>query len=308
MRPSACRRMRVVRWSILKRSSSTSGSVARRSASSSTVSWRCSSDWLRLARLRNMSLTPWRTRASSTADLMAVCRTASIAWPTWPISSLPTRIGGASAATSTDSPRRSRATTDGSCSSARVSAERRSVASRLLMDRPSRIVTSRVRIRPATPTAAVIHTRRFASIAGCALASRTVVAAVVPAVLLAFSQVLRQQLPGGGVEALLLHHAQRDAGRDGLLDGGQVALDRRGRELVDGGVVGRELGRGEQLLVGQRVVLLPPDRVAERHPVGAGQRPAGKRARQHRVLLGHVFLRVDRGDQAEALQHGGRGR
>ena len=39
--------------------------------------------------LRNMSLTPWRTRASSTAALMAVCRTMSIAWPTCPISSLP---------------------------------------------------------------------------------------------------------------------------------------------------------------------------------------------------------------------------
>ena len=261
MRPSACRRIRVVRWSILKRSSSTSGSVARRSISSSTVSWRCSSDWLRRARLRNMSLTPWRTRASSTADLMAVCRTVSIAWPTWPISSLPTRSGGASAATSTDSPRRSRATTDGQLllrpGSARTGA---AWLSRRLMDRPSRIVTSRVRIRPAAPTAAMIHTRRLASMAGCALAASTVVAVSVPALLLAFSQVLVSSCQVSGVRPCCFIIAQRDAGRHGLLDGGQVVLDRRRRQLVQRGVVGLELGRGEQLLVVQRVVLLPSRR------------------------------------------------
>ena len=185
IRPSACRRMRVVRWSILNRSSSTSGSVAFRSMPSSTVSWRCSSDWLRRARLRNMSLTPCRSRASSTADLMAVCRTVSIAWPTWPISSLPTRSGGASAATSTLSPRRSLLTTEGSCSSASVSAERRSAVSRRLMDRPSRIETSSVRMRPARPNTATSHTRLLASIAICWLASSTTLAVVVPAVLAA---------------------------------------------------------------------------------------------------------------------------
>ena len=136
-----------------------------------------------------MSFTPWRTRASSIADLMAVCRTMSMAWPTWPISSLPTRSGGASAATSTDSPRRSRATTEGSCSCASVRAERRSVPSRRLMDRPSSSVTSRVRISPIAPTAASTITRFLASMAGCELAASTVVALVVPAALAAFSHV-----------------------------------------------------------------------------------------------------------------------
>ena len=50
--------MRVVRWSRRNRSSSASGSVARRSIWSSRESCRCSSDWLRRARLRNTSLRP----------------------------------------------------------------------------------------------------------------------------------------------------------------------------------------------------------------------------------------------------------
>ncbi len=128
-----------------------------------------------------MSLTPWRTRASSIADLMAVCRTVSIAWPTWPISSLPTRSGGASAATSTDSPRRSRATTEGSCSCASVRAERRSVLSRRLMDRLSSSETISVRMRPAAPTPAVSQTRFLASIASCVSVARVVAAALVAA-------------------------------------------------------------------------------------------------------------------------------
>jgi len=146
-----------------------------------------------------MSLTPWRTRASSIAALMAVCRTVSIAWPTWPISSLPTRSGGASAATSTDSPRRSRATTEGSCSCASVRAERRSVLSRRLMDRLSSSETIRVRMSPAAPTAASTVTRRLASMAGCELAAITVLAAVVPAVLAAFSQVWDKSCQLAGV-------------------------------------------------------------------------------------------------------------
>ncbi len=272
MRPSACRRIRVVRWSILKRSSSTSGSVARRSASSSTVSWRCSSDWLRLARLRNMSLTPWRTRASSIADLMAVCRTVSIAWPTWPISSPPTCSGGASAATSTDSPRRSLATTDGSCSCASVSAERRSVLSRRLMDRLSSSETSRVRTRPAAPTAARMITRRLASMAGCWLTvKRPCSRADGPRLARGLQPRARQQLPGSGIQTLLLHLAQRNARWDGLLDGRQVVPQRRRRHAVKRGVVGLELERGKQLLVGQRVVLQPSHGIAERHPIGTGQ-------------------------------------
>ena len=62
--------------------------------------------------------------------------------------------------------------------------------SRRLMDRLSSSETIRVRMRPTAPTPAVIHTRRLASIAGCALAASTAVAASVPALLLAFSQVL----------------------------------------------------------------------------------------------------------------------
>ena len=52
IRPSACRRMRVVRWSSWNSSSSVPGSVELRSIWSSSASWRCSRVWLRQARLR----------------------------------------------------------------------------------------------------------------------------------------------------------------------------------------------------------------------------------------------------------------
>ena len=44
-------------------------------------------------------------------------------------------------------------------------------------------------MRPAAPTAARTITRRLASMAGCELAASTVLAAFVPALLAAFSQV-----------------------------------------------------------------------------------------------------------------------
>ena len=124
MRPSEWRRILVVRWSRRKRSSSVSGSVVRRSMPSSTVSSRCSSDWLRRARLRNTSLIPRRIRASPTAASMAVRRAASKAWPTRPISSRPNcESVPDSSSTGTSSPRRSRATTLGSSTPARVTAD-----------------------------------------------------------------------------------------------------------------------------------------------------------------------------------------
>ena len=58
------------------------------------------------------------------------------------------------------------------------------------MDRPSRIVTISVRIRPAAPSAATSHRRLLASIAGAALAVRIVLAVSVPAALAACNHVL----------------------------------------------------------------------------------------------------------------------
>ncbi len=66
-RPSACRRMRVVRWSRRNRSASSSVSSVRRSMVSSRVSCSCSSTWLRRARLTNTSETPARSSACLTA-------------------------------------------------------------------------------------------------------------------------------------------------------------------------------------------------------------------------------------------------
>ena len=90
------------------RSSSSSGSLARRSIASSRASWRCSSDWLRRARFRKMSLMPWRSRAWPTAASTAVCWTAANACRTWPISSEVAGSSGASADTSTSWPAASR--------------------------------------------------------------------------------------------------------------------------------------------------------------------------------------------------------
>ena len=141
IRLSACRRIRVVRWSMRNRSSSSCGSLARRSIASSSVSWRCSSDWLRRARLRKMSLIPCRSLAWPTAASMAVCCTAANACLTWPISSELAGSSGASAATFTSSPAASRLTTDGSRSLARSSAESRRSRSSRTMLRPTRTDT-----------------------------------------------------------------------------------------------------------------------------------------------------------------------
>ncbi len=118
------------------RSSSSSGSLARRSIASSRASWRCSSDWLRRARFRKMSLMPWRSRAWPTAASTAVCWTAAKACRTWPISSELAGSSGASAETSTSSPAASRLTTSGSRLLASSSADWRSSASSRMRPRP----------------------------------------------------------------------------------------------------------------------------------------------------------------------------
>ena len=238
---------------------------------------------------------------------MAVCRTASIAWPTWPISSLPTRIGGASAATSTDSPRRSRATTAGSCS-LRQRQRGRAQLGQPPVDGPAEQDRDQQREDEADRADALTaHSRRLASIAGVALAASTVVGGLGA----------RQ---AGGVQPRRGRRCCHDAGvtpscsisRSGAPDMtacwivGQVALHRRRGQRVQGGVVGLELGRGEQLLVQQRVVLLPSGRLAEGHPVVGRQRSARQRAGQQRVLLRHVLLGVHGGDQAKALLRAGR--
>ena len=91
-----------------------------RSIASSIRSCRCSSDWLRRARLRNTLLTPLRNSAWPTAASTAVRCTAQKASAILATSRVLVRraSGGASAATSTSSPRRSRLTTAGSRSSA----------------------------------------------------------------------------------------------------------------------------------------------------------------------------------------------
>ena len=72
IRFSACRRMRVVKWSSLNRFSRISGSSVRRSMESSRLSWRCSRAWLRQARLRKTWPTPLRRVAWPTAASTAV--------------------------------------------------------------------------------------------------------------------------------------------------------------------------------------------------------------------------------------------
>ncbi|MBD2894596.1 hypothetical protein amrb99_35220 [Actinomadura sp. RB99] len=126
----------------------------RRSIESSSLSWRCSSVWLRRARLTKTSLTLRRSVASSTAPWMAVRRAALNASPTWSISRVPNASGGASAATSTSSPRRSRRITPGSRTSARSMASRRSRASSRITDRATHTAMTRdatTARRPRTP-------------------------------------------------------------------------------------------------------------------------------------------------------------
>ena len=92
--------------------------------------------------LRKTSLSPRRRVTSSTAAWTAVRCTSVKARPTSPISSWPYSSGGASRATSTCSPRRSRATTSGSRCSASSSAAVRTPLSRRTRVRPTRNATS----------------------------------------------------------------------------------------------------------------------------------------------------------------------
>ncbi|RAO51130.1 Chitinase [Micromonospora noduli] len=156
-RSSACRRSRVARWSTWNSSASSSGSSLRRSIRSSRCSWRCTRLWLRRAMLRKTSLSPRRRVTSSTAAWTAVRCTSVKARPTSPISSWPYSSGGASRATSTCSPRRSRATTSGSRCSASSSAAVRTPLSRRTRVRPTRSATSTettTATSPSTPAAA----------------------------------------------------------------------------------------------------------------------------------------------------------
>ena len=178
-RSSAWRRIRVARWSTRNRSSSSVGSSVRRSILSKMDSCRWSRVWLRRAMLRNTSLRPWRTFASSTAAFTAVRCSSLKARPTWPISSSPYGSGGASWATSTVSPWRSRWTTRGSRSIDISSAAWRRPASRLIRLRPIRTVARIVMItvirpsRPAIPirvkiTTAAGELRATRALAACA--------------------------------------------------------------------------------------------------------------------------------------------
>ena len=108
------------------RLSRSSGSAARRSSESSSVTWRSSSAWLRRARFLNTSLMPRRTFASSTAASTAVRCAVLNAALTWPISSGLGCRDGTCVATSTVSPARSRRTTSGSRTLAISRAESRS--------------------------------------------------------------------------------------------------------------------------------------------------------------------------------------
>ncbi|CNF56250.1 Uncharacterised protein [Mycobacterium tuberculosis] len=124
-RPSACRRMRVVRWSRRNRSSSSSALEARRSIWSSSRSCRCSSDWLRQDRFTNTRLMLARSSASPIAVLIACRWTVSNASLTSATSRVRPAAGrGVSVSRSTRSPRRSRATTRGSRSFASSCADR----------------------------------------------------------------------------------------------------------------------------------------------------------------------------------------
>ena len=157
IRPSAWRRIRVVRWSSRNSCASASGSSVARSISSRSFSWRCSSDWFRRDRLRKTRLTPLRSCACSTAASTAVRCTAENASAV-SVTSLvlvPRSSGGASTATSTSPPARSRLTTLGSRSSASVRAAPRSPVSSRLIRLPnpsSRTEETMTASSPAPPT------------------------------------------------------------------------------------------------------------------------------------------------------------
>ena len=293
-RPSAWRRMRVVRWSRRNRSSRASGSVARRSIWSSRVSWRCSSDWLRRARLRNTSLRPRRSLASSTAARMAVCRTRSKAWPTRPISSPPVRSDGASAATSTSSPRRSRPTTSGSWTSASWSAERSSPPRRRMMLRPTRMVTVMVTSSPSRPMPAVMATRVHAARLIWRSAASWAFATFTPPV-----KYWSSTWPASSCHwvSVIGSFATGMPGRHRLLDVGDVGLERAVQLLVEDGQVG-----GIQHVVRVDHVALPGGgHLRERGAVGLALPVRGQHPGQQRVLLRQRLAGRYRRDQPQGL-------
>ena len=153
IRPSACRRMRVVRWSSWKSSSSVPASVELRSIRSSSASCLCSSDWLRQARLRKTWLTPRRSLACPAAASTAVLCTAVNASATLAISAIRPAAGGVGAA-STSSPWLSRSTTFGSRSVASSCADRCSPVSSRVIRRPNltiRKTDKKTAISPSPP-------------------------------------------------------------------------------------------------------------------------------------------------------------
>jgi len=139
---------------------------------------------LRLARLRNTRLTPLRSCACSTAASTAVRCTAENASAV-SVTSLvlvPRLSGGASIATSTSAPARSRLTTFGSRSSASVRAAPRSPVSSRLIRLPnpsSRTEETMTASSPAPPTR--ITLRMMASLAcACPLVMAPLVAVSAP--------------------------------------------------------------------------------------------------------------------------------
>ncbi len=103
---------------------------------SSRVSWRCSSTWLRRARLTKTPETPDSTSARSTAAVTAARWTLPSAPCTWPISSLPCAGSDASVLMSISSPARSLRMVAGSLRPASSSAELRSAMSSVTRPRP----------------------------------------------------------------------------------------------------------------------------------------------------------------------------
>ncbi len=142
---SPLRRMRVARWSSLKRLASWSGSASRLSSSEMSDSWRWMRPWLRRERLVNIALMFPRRRACSAARRTASLCTMSKACATWPISSAEsTATGSTVVSTSCGSLSESVLTSSGRRRSATSSA----AACRRVSER-----TIERAIRPAPPRA-----------------------------------------------------------------------------------------------------------------------------------------------------------
>ena len=150
-RLSACRRIRVVRWSSENRSASAAGSDAFCSSESISRSCRCSSDWFRRARLTKTWRRPMRSPDSPVAAEIVVRCSRPMAAAAWSISTLRVRgQDGPSSASPASWPSRSRCMACGSCSSA----SRRAVSARSARSRDS----CRVNV-PISTTAPTMTTR-----------------------------------------------------------------------------------------------------------------------------------------------------